>query len=102
MASNITVRNVTSRTFSIGSTPIPADGTPTVVDADNASVKSGLQTYAGRYVVLEDKDDTVAANAAITDVGAFTDPPSAAEMASLRTKVNSALQALRDHGIIAP
>lgn len=39
--------------------------------------------------------------AAIADVAAFTDPPSAAEMTALRTKVNSILAALRGAGIIA-
>jgi len=38
--------------------------------------------------------------AAIADLGAFTDPPSAGEMATLRTTVNSILAALRGERII--
>jgi hypothetical protein len=38
---------------------------------------------------------------AIADLGAFTDPPSAVEMAALRTKVNSILAALRAYGVVA-
>lgn len=38
---------------------------------------------------------------AIADLGAFTDPPSAAEMATLRTTVNSILTRLRTPGFIA-
>lgn len=38
---------------------------------------------------------------AIADLGAFTDPPSAAEMATLRTTVNSILARLRTPGFIA-
>ncbi len=41
----------------------------------------------------------VARASAITAVGAFTDPPSAAEMALLRTAVNDALTAIKNFGV---
>lgn len=43
----------------------------------------------------------VAQGAAIADLGAFTDPPSAGEMATLRSTVNSILARLRTPGYIA-
>lgn len=42
-----------------------------------------------------------AQGAALSDIGAFTDPPSAAEMAALRTAVNGILARLRTPGFIA-
>lgn len=36
----------------------------------------------------------------IADIGAFTDPPTAGEMATLRTTVNSILAALRTANVI--
>lgn len=42
-----------------------------------------------------------AQGAALADIGAFTDPPSAAEMAALRTAVNGILARLRTPGFIA-
>lgn len=44
----------------------------------------------------------VAQGAAIVDIAAFTDPPSAAEMSALRTKINTLLAYLRSRGDIAP
>jgi hypothetical protein len=43
----------------------------------------------------------VAQGAALSDIGAFTDPPSAIEMAALRTAVNGILARLRTPGLIA-
>ena len=43
---------------------------------------------------------TAAAPGAISDLGVFTDPPTAGEMATLRTTVNSILAALRTAKVI--
>jgi hypothetical protein len=75
------------------------------VPQDNGSdefvPKTIAVTGAGTMKFHTDKAPTfVAAAAAIADLPAFTDPPTAGEMATLRTTVNSMLAALRANNTI--
>lgn len=81
-----------------------ADSTLTVENTGTGNVKIALGTTALDTVALFGTAGT-AQQGAIADLPAFTDPPTAAEMAVLRAAVNGILAALRAGtglGVLAP
>lgn len=82
-----------------------------VFASDDATITKTFSTDLQRVGVIEEFESSTKVwvriqvdqdngAASITDLGAFTDPPSAGEMATLRTAVNDVLAVLREHRMI--